>query len=62
MKRMFTKKEKEFVFDSWKNGIGFSGITHSLSSKSGTIFTLLRDTGGIKPLDRKRRSTHLTIE
>jgi len=49
MKRTFTAQEKEFVFDSWKSGIGFSEIAKVLNSKPGTIFTILRDTGGIKP-------------
>lgn len=61
MKRMFTTQEKEFVFDSWKRGIGFSEIAKILDSKPGTIFTILRDTGGIKPPHRKRASLHLTL-
>lgn len=61
MKRMFTTQEKEFVFDSWKKGIGFSEIAKLLDSKPGTIFTMLRDSGGIKPPDRKRASQHLTM-
>lgn len=62
MKRTFTKQEKAFVFDSQKEGIGFSDIAKSLDSKPGTIFTILRDTGGLKQPERQRRSTHLTIE
>ncbi len=62
MKRMFTAQEKELVFDSWKNGIGFSEIASILESKPGTIFTILRDTGGIKPRKRKRPASHLTLE
>jgi IS30 family transposase len=61
MKRTFTAAEKRFVFDSWKNGIGFSDIAKILDSKPGTIFTILRDTGGIKPCERKRSSSHLTL-
>jgi len=38
MKRTFTPFEKEFVFDSWKKGIGFSQIARMLDSKPGTIF------------------------
>ncbi|EOR3889549.1 hypothetical protein D4A22_RS21970, partial [Escherichia coli] len=38
----------------WKNGTGFSEIANILGSKPGTIFTMLRDTGGIKPHERKR--------
>lgn len=61
MKRMFTTQEKEFVFDSWKNGIGFSAIAKLLDTKPGTIFTMLRDTGGIKPPARKKNKVHLTL-
>lgn len=61
MKRTFTAKEKEFVFDSWKNAIGFSVIAKTLDSKPGTIFTILRDSGGMKPNVRKRPSSHLTL-
>ncbi|CNE46412.1 Uncharacterised protein [Yersinia intermedia] len=55
MKRTFTAAEKRFVFDSWKNGIGFSDIAKILDSKPGTIFTILRDTGGIRDNVNDRR-------
>ena len=49
MRRTFTAEEKASVFELWKNGTGFSEIANILGSKPGTIFTMLRDTGGIKP-------------
>lgn len=61
IKRMFTAQEKAFVFESWKSGMGFSDIAKKLDSKPGTIFTILRDTGGIKPAPRKRAPIHLTL-
>lgn len=61
MKRTFTAKEKAFVFDLWKRGTGFSEIARILDSKPGTIFTMLRDTGGIKPSERHRAVAHLTL-
>lgn len=61
MKHMFTKQEKELIFDSWKRGIGFSDIARLMRSKPGTIFTILRDTGGIKPKPRKKSAHHLTL-
>ncbi|MGL4612828.1 IS30 family transposase [Aeromonas sobria] len=61
MKRTFTAKEKAFVFDLWKRGTGFSEIARILDSKPGTIFTMLRDTGGIKPSERRRAVAHLTL-
>jgi IS30 family transposase len=61
MKRTFTAKEKAFVFDLWKRGTGFSDIAKILDSKPGTIFSMLRDTGGIKPTERRRAVAHLTL-
>ncbi len=61
MKRMFTAQEKEWIFDSWKQGVGFSEIAKIIESKPGTIFTVLRDTGGIKPKPRKPSPQHLTL-
>lgn len=61
MKRTFTKQEKEWIFDSWKDGVGFSEIARILESKPGTIFTVLRDTGGIKPRPRVPTPHHLPL-
>lgn len=49
MKRTFTAVEKEFVFDSWKSGTGFSDIAKTLDSKPGTIFTFLSYRLGRQP-------------
>ena len=61
MRRVFTAQEKELIFDLWKSGTGFSEIAKSLESKPGTIFTVLRDTGGIKPKQKKQSPRHLTL-
>ena len=61
MRRTFTAEEKASVFELWKNGTGFSEIANILGSKPATIFTMLRDTGGIKPHERKRAVAHLTL-
>ncbi|MGR1225479.1 IS30 family transposase [Aeromonas veronii] len=61
MKRTFTAKEKVFVFELWKCGTGFSDIAIILNSKPGTIFTILRGSGGIKPTERRRAVAHLTL-
>lgn len=47
MKRIFMAEEKEWIFDAWKQGIGFREIAKTLDSMPSTIFTVLRDTGGI---------------
>ncbi|MGR8949488.1 MAG: IS30 family transposase [Gammaproteobacteria bacterium] len=62
MKRTYTKEERDLVFDLWKQGAGFSDIARVLDAKPGSIFTILREYGGIKPEKRKRRTQHLTIE
>jgi len=61
-KRTFTQAEKELVFDLWKQGTGFSDIGKVLNAAPGTVFTALRQSGGIKPEPRKRNAKHLTLE
>lgn len=48
MRWIFIVEEKVFVFELWKNGIGFSEIVNILGLKFGMIFIMLRDIGGIK--------------
>ena len=60
-KRTFTQGEKDLVFKLWKQGTGFSDIGRVLDSAPGTIFTALRETGGIQPKPRKRNARHLTL-
>jgi len=62
VKRTFTTQERDIVFDLWKQGAGFSDIARITDSKPGSIFTILKEHGGIKPEKRKRRSNHLSIE
>lgn len=62
MKRQYTQQERSLVFDLWKQGAGFSDIARILDSKPGSIFTILRECGGIKPAARKRSASHLTLE
>lgn len=62
MKRTFTADEKELVFDLWKSGAGFSDIGRVLEAKPGSIFTILRELGGIRPGTRTRNQCHLTLE
>ncbi|EEV5801013.1 IS30 family transposase, partial [Escherichia coli] len=45
-------------FFQYRFSDSFGGI---LGSKPGTIFTMLRDTGGIKPHEHKRAVAHLTL-
>lgn len=60
-KRTFTQGEKDLVFDLWKQGSGFSDIGRVIDAKPGSVFTVLRESGGIKPKKRTRNSNHLTL-
>ncbi len=62
MKRTFTQDEKNLVFKLWKSGAGFSDIARVLDSKPGSIFSILREHGGIQPKARCRSRLHLTLE
>lgn len=59
-KRTFTPDEKELIFNLWKQGTGFSDIGKILDAALGTVFTALRESGGIKPEPRTRNPKHLT--
>ena len=61
MKRTFTQDERDIVFDLWKQGAGFSDIGRVIDAKPGSIFTILREHGGIQPEKRRRSAKHLTI-
>jgi len=49
MKRRFTQDERNIAFDLWKQGAGFSDIGRVIDAKPGSMFTILREHGGIKP-------------
>jgi IS30 family transposase len=59
-KRTFTPDEKDLIFNLWKQGTGFSDIGKILDAAPGTVFTALRESGGIKPEPRTRNPKHLT--
>jgi hypothetical protein len=60
MKRTFTQDERDVVFDLWRQGAGFSDIGRVMDAKPGSIFTILREHGGIQP--EKRRRSHLNYK
>ena len=62
IKRTFTQQEKDLIYDLWKQGTGFSDIGRVIEAKPGSVFTILRETGGIKPLPKARNIPHLTSE
>lgn len=61
-KRTFTQGERELIFDLWKQGSGFSDIGRIVNAKLGTVFTVLREVGGIKPNPIRRNTKHLTLQ
>ena len=61
-KRTFSQEEKDLVYDLWKQGAGFSDIGRVIEAQPGSVFTILRETGGIKPRQRTRNITHLKSE
>lgn len=60
-KRTFTQDEKDLIFTLWKQGAGFSDIGRVLNAAPGTVFTALRESGGIKPKRRIRNKQHLSL-
>ncbi len=61
IKRTYTQDERTLVFDLWKQGAGFSDISRIIEAKPGSVFTILREDGGIKPRPRHRNVSHLTL-
>ncbi|CAG8998468.1 MAG: hypothetical protein CENE_00414 [Candidatus Celerinatantimonas neptuna] len=61
-KRTFTQDEKDLIFNLWKQGTGYSDIGRILDAAPSTVFTALRESGGIKLTPRKRNAHHLTLE
>ena len=61
LKRTFTQDERNLVFELWKEGAGFSDIGRVIEAKPGSVFTILRESGGIKPKPRHRNITHLSV-
>ena len=63
MKRTFTQDERDIVFDLWKRGAGFSDIGRVIDAKPGSIFTILREHGGIQPEKRLKclRTCYATL-
>ena len=58
MRRTFYSRGKSLCFELWKNGTGFSEIANITGSKPGNDLHYVRDTGGIKPHERKRVVAH----
>ena len=55
------QQRKNRFFELWKNRKGISEIAKIPESKPGTIFTISRDIGGLKPNERKPVVIHQTL-
>lgn len=62
MKRKFSWEEKETCWKLWRQGLGFSDIGRILAAKPGSIFTILRASGGYQPFKAKRSLRHLSLD
>jgi len=61
MKRKFLPEEKETCWKLWRQGLGFSDIGRILNAKPGSIFTILRASGGYSPYKARRNQRHLSL-
>jgi hypothetical protein len=60
--RTFTQAQKDLVYDLWKQGAGFSDFGRIIKVQPGSVFTIIHETGGIKPRQRTKNTSHLTGE
>jgi IS30 family transposase len=61
MKRKFSSEEKETCWKLWRKGLGFSDIGRVINAKPGSVFTILRSSGGYPPLKAIRSQRHLSL-
>lgn len=60
-KRNFTEEQQELMWCLWSQGKSLSEIGRYLSKHAGSVFCFLQKYGGIKPTERKRPATALTL-
>jgi len=61
MKRKFSPEEKETCWKLWRQGLGFSDIGRVIDAKPGSVFTILRASGGYPPYKARRSQRHLSL-
>jgi len=61
IKRKFLYEELQRCWILWQQGLGYSDIARELNSKPGTIFGIVRLTGGYPPPKRTRNCRHLSL-
>ncbi len=57
----FTELEKAEVWDRWQGGEAMRSIARRLGRESSSVRTLIEDTGGVRPMPRRRSSRCLSL-
>ncbi len=60
-RRVYSSGERRELWERWKRGESISEIGRALDRAPGTIFTALRERGGIAPRERRRSRLALTL-
>lgn len=60
-RRVYSARERRELWERWRAGESISAIGRSLDRAPGTIFTTLREHGGIAPPQRQRSRLALTL-
>ena len=61
MKRKFSPEEKDICWKLWRQGLGFSDIGRVINAKPGSVFTILKASGGYPPSKAIRSQRHLSL-
>ena len=57
----YSAEQTADIWDRWQRGESLGSIGRSFERASGSMFTLLAHTGGIRPPDRHRSKLALTL-
>lgn len=60
--RRFTEAERAEVWDAWQGGESMRSIAYRTKRGHASIRTLINSTGGVRPVGRRRRACHLSVE
>ena len=60
-RRVYSASERRELWDRWRRGESISEIGRALDRAPGTIFTTLKESGGITPRERRRSRLALTL-
>src|SRR2546422_3717750 len=60
-RRVYSASERRELWERWRRGESISEIGRALARAPGTIFTTLKEHGGITPPERRRSRLALTL-